>query len=327
MGETIRGQIKIDKNGDNIQASALPGDHWRTRHDRILHLLYRMCQWAGATAELEVFNLFSGHLRQEGLNRLQSHQQRQGLVPDMMVMVPPMPEPVRNEEVEGGENQVRGRRRANMGRQGEQEVASSGRQPIIQRKESLVMHELKVISSNKSCYKPGWEDRAVDKRAEALPEEYLVKAREADRKYNGVLPGTVGGVEQKLVDLGEVRGVVAGNFGEVSEATHILLAHLATSRVRVAGVTRGRRGVFRSDEAERSLAISSLRRRLGVATVRAQAYSLHGRLDVLGPGTGAAAGRRRYAAESERRWRQEEQANSLVRRYGKSFWRTGFARV
>ena len=113
----------------------------------------------------------------------------------------------------------------------------------------------------------------MDKRAEALPEEYLVKAREADRKYNGVLPWTVGGVEQKLVDLGEVRGVVAGNFGEVSEATHILLSHLATSQVRVAGVTRGRRGVFRSDEAERSLAISSLRRRLGVATVRAQAYS------------------------------------------------------
>ena len=167
----------------------------------------------------------------------------------------------------------------------------------------------------------------MDKRAEALPEEYLVKAREADRKYNGVLPGIVGGVEQKLVDLGEVRGIVAGNFGEVSEATHLLLAHLATSRVRVAGVTRGRRGVFRSDEAERSLAISSLRRRLGVATVRAQAYSLHGRLDVMGPGTAAAAGRRRYAAESERRWRQEEQANSLARRYGRSFWRTGFARV
>ena len=53
----------------------------------------------------------------------------------------------------------------------------------------LVTHELKVISSNKTRYKPGCEDRAVDKRAEALPQEYLVKAREADHKYNGVLPG------------------------------------------------------------------------------------------------------------------------------------------
>ena len=245
----------------------------------------------------------------------------------MLVMVPPMPELVREEDIEGGENQRRRRGRANPGRQREQEGAAPGRQSNTQRRESLVMHELKVISSNKTRYKPGCEDRAVDKRAEALPQEYLIKAREADRKYNGVLPGAVGGVEQKLVDLGEVRGVVAGNFGEVSEATHLLLAHLATCRVRVAGVVRGRRGVFRSEEAERSLAISSLRRRLGVATVRAQAYSLHGRLDVLGPGTAAAAGRRRYAAEVERRWRQEEQANALARWYGRSFWRSGFART
>ena len=83
-----------------------------------------MCQWAGATAELEVFNLFSGHLRQEGLNRLQRHQQRQGLVPDMLVMVPPMPELVREEDIEGGENQPRRRGRANPGRQREQEGAA-----------------------------------------------------------------------------------------------------------------------------------------------------------------------------------------------------------
>ena len=330
VGETIKGHVKIDKNGDNIQASALPGDHWRTRHDRILHLLHRMCQWAGTTAELEVFNLFSGQLRQEGLNRLQCHQQRQGLVPDMRVMVPPMPDQVRevedDQEGEGPQRRGRWRRVHQRGEEQRGGTPAPGRQTTNQPRESLVMHELKVISSNKTRYKPGWEERAVDRRAETLPQEYLEKARAADRKFNGVLPGEVGGVEQKLIDLGEVRGIVAGNFGEVSEATHLLLAHLATCRVRVAGVTRGRRGVLRSEEAERSIAISSLRRRLGVATVRAQAYSLHGRLDVLGPGTAAAAGRRRYAADVERRWRQEELANALSRRYGRSFWRSGFAR-
>ena len=55
-----------------------------------------------------------------------------------------------------------------------------------------------VISSNKSRYKPGCKDRAVDKRADALPKEYLVKAQEADRKYNGVQLVVVGVVEQKL---------------------------------------------------------------------------------------------------------------------------------
>ena len=57
----------------------------------------------------------------------------------------------------------------------------------------------------------------------------------------------MGRVEQKLVSLGKIAGVVLGNFGEVSQATHSLLAALASSRVRVAGVTpeelRGGKGV------------------------------------------------------------------------------------
>ena len=40
---------------------------------------------------------------------------------------------------------------------------------------------------------------------------------------------------------------------------------------------------MRSEEGERAVAISSLRRRLGVMTVRCQASSLLGRLEPLGP--------------------------------------------
>ena len=60
------------------------------------------------------------------------------------------------------------------------------------------------------------------------------------------------------MDLGEVKGVVCGNFGEVSQNTHHLLAHMADSQVWVAGVVRGRRGVMRSEVSERALAISTL---------------------------------------------------------------------
>ena len=87
VGEVIRGRVKIDEYGDNLQATALPGDHWRRRHNSILQLLHRMCMWAGLPAEMEVFNLFSGLLRQEGLSRLEQHQQRQGLVPDMRIQM------------------------------------------------------------------------------------------------------------------------------------------------------------------------------------------------------------------------------------------------
>ena len=66
----------------------------------------------------------------------------------------------------------------------------------------------------------------------------------------------VGPTARKVLQLGEVRGVVAGNWGEISEETHALLAHLATSRVRVAGPTWGRKGLVRSEEAERPLQFS-----------------------------------------------------------------------
>ena len=129
-----------------------------------------------------------------------------------------------------------------------------------------------------------------------------------------------------MIELGTVQGVVCGNWGEVSEPTHELVSALATSRVRVAGPSRGRRGLMRSEDAERSIAISSIRRRLSIACVRAQASSLIGRLETLGPGTVAAAGRRRQAAEMERRWSNEDKALELARTRGWSAFRSGFAK-
>ena len=78
-------------------------------------------------------------------------------------------------------------------------------------------------------------------------------------------------------------------------------AAIATSRVKVGRLTSQRtKGRLRSEEAERSIAISSIRRRLGVATVKAQASSLLGRLQMISPGTSAAIGRRRHTQELER---------------------------
>ena len=167
----------------------------------------------------------------------------------------------------------------------------------------------------------------MDARAHLLPQEYLNKARAADQKYNNTERGTVGPVERKLLELGEVRGIVSGNFGEVSEDTHALLATLATYRVRVAGVSRGRKGHMRTEEGERSLAISSLRRRLGVLAVKCQTHSLLGRLETLGPGATAAAGRRWQAAELERCWRREERAHSLATAQAWRSYRTGFGKL
>ena len=303
VGETVKGQKKIDKYGDNIQATPLCGDHWRRRHDLLVQFVDRSCMWAGVPAEREVFNLFSGAVRQQGLSRMEAAKQRQSLVPDLRIAVQPLA--VAEAEV------ARGRPARGLGG-----AVEGG-----------VLHEVKIISCNKTRYKPTLTKRAVDIRAGKLQQEYVVKAREADRVHNHTPVGTVGAVERKLVELGEVHGIVAGNFGEVSEQTHSLMAFLATSRVRVAGPSRGRRGHLRTEEGERAMAISALRRRLGVLTVRCQALSLLGRLEVLGPGTAAAAGRRWHAGELERCWRREQQADNLARLSGHLAYRSGFARI
>ena len=132
-----------------------------------------------------------------------------------------------------------------------------------------VLHEVKVISSSRSRYKPSWKSRAVDVRAAQLQGEYLAKARAMDRRQ-GMPEGQVGRVEEKLGSLGEVRGVVAGQWGEVSQAVHYLLDDMATSRVRVAGPSTGRRGLLCSEAAERMMVMAGLRRRVGVMAVRCQ---------------------------------------------------------
>lgn len=169
--------------------------------------------------------------------------------------------------------------------------------------------------------------RAVDKRASKLPQEYLDKARKADRNYGGAQQGEVGRVEAKLVSLGTLSGMVYGNWEEVSEDTHALVSALATSRVRVAGPSWGKRGRLRGEEGERAVVVGQIRRKLRVAIVRAQCHPLLGRLEGLGPGCSAASGRRRQAAELDRRWRLQQRAACFSARLGWRIQRSGFAKL
>ena len=302
VGEVVRGRVLVDEYSDNVQATALPGDHFRTRHNALLHHLNSACQWAGLPCQLEVHNLFAGVMHQPGLSRAEQARQYQGLVPDMRITMPGV-------GYEGG----------GVGAPGLPAGGLAGQS-------SAVLHELKVISCSSTRYRPTRQQRAVDYRASQLQGEYVAKARAADRRQ-GIPEGTVGRVEAKLLELGHVEGLVAGQFGEVSEATHALLAILATSRVRIAGVSRGKRKHMRSEEGERAVAISSLRRRLGVMTVRCQASSLLGRLETLGPGGAAAVGRRQQAGDLERRWRRESQSHQLATIHSWRALRSGFAKL
>ena len=106
-----------------------------------------------------------------------------------------------------------------------------------------------------------------------------------------------------------------------------LVETLATSRVRVAGPQRGRKGVVRTKEGEKSIAVSFIRRTLSLAAIRAQSHSLPGRLEGLGRGVSAAMGRRQEALALERLWKRERQATALSLKNGRNILRRGFAKL
>ena len=126
----------------------------------------------------------------------------------------------------------------------------------------------------------------------------------------------------------KVEGLVFGNWGEASQATHQLVEALASSRARVADPqARGRRGQVLTEQGIKSLAVGYIRRRLGIAAVKAQCHSLLGRLEGLGPGSLAAAGRRKRAEEMERLWVRERRAHNLATKQGFNVLRKGFGKT
>ena len=84
---------------------------------------------------------------------------------------------------------------------------------------------------------------------------------------------------------------------------------------------------MRGEDGERAIVVGAIRRKLGVACIKAQCHSLLGRLDSLGPGSAAAASRRRQAAELDKHWRQEQAAYCLSVSQGWSIHRAGFAKL
>ena len=49
----------VDKFGDNVMTQLLPGDHWRTKHYKIIMKINSMCSWGRVPTTVEVCGLFS----------------------------------------------------------------------------------------------------------------------------------------------------------------------------------------------------------------------------------------------------------------------------
>ena len=169
--------------------------------------------------------------------------------------------------------------------------------------------ELKIINCCPSRYQVGDKQKAVDRRANLLANEYRKKARTVDRDYGGTMAGEVGPIERKLEEYGDLLGLVVGKWNEGSDDLHNLIQCMAESRVRAVGLARGRP----PSESELGVAIGQIRRRLSVASVRATSNCLLARVSLLGEGSRKAHGRRQQQAWQEEEMRKEMQAHWLGR--------------
>ena len=190
----------------------------------------------------------------------------------------------------------------------------------------LVLAELKVISSCPTRYQrnPRHTVKAVDRRAVTLPGEYVRHARSIDQEFGGVVQGTMGPVEAKLLSFPPLKKWVFGAWGEASEDVHILVHDLATARLQHMRIMEGRqRWERRSETGELAILTGQVRRWLSLEGVRGQARCLLGRVGALGPGAVAAAKRRGWALQEEARMSRERNAHQLCLAQGHYALRRG----
>ena len=186
------------------------------------------------------------------------------------------------------------------------------------------LFELKVVSTCPTRYprEPRPEGRAVDNRAKLLQGEYQAKARKADRRFGNTPIGTVGRMEQKLLNFGAVKGLVVGGWGELSEDFKMLLQVIADKKKQELEAQTGGDN-RKSVTAQLASYVSQNRQQLSRISVQSQSRLLLDRLEGLGGGTGEAARRRQNTEWLQAKWEKERQAQTIAARQGWRIRRTG----
>ena len=235
------GRKMVDIYGDNVMSEQLSEDHWRVRHDQVKMTINSILSWSRVSSTCEVFGLFGHLIPKEGLSRIESGRSRQGLVPDFKIVLP--------DKMEGT-------------------------------KEALA--ELKVNNCCPSRYTPsGPNVKAVNRRAQLLPGEYIKKAKDIDQKIINTPAGERGQVERRLDEFGNLKGLVFGAFGEASDDVHDMIDTLAESRLRFQVLSEGREGG--GSDNEKGIIVNQIRRTLSMSVMKAQVGCLSGKIQQAGP--------------------------------------------
>ena len=286
VGEKV-GKSVVDVFGDSIMSAHLPGDDWRTRHDKVKMAINSLCSWARLPTTVEVWGLFAHLIPQEALNKIESGRVRQGLVPDFRIKFPPTSTL--------GEDQVK-------------------------------LAELKLISCN-SWYNSsaGNKVRATNKRAQGLQADYRRKAKNLDKNIPGTSDQGRGPVERRLDEFGQIIGLCFGAWGEGSDDVHSLVETLAQCRLRFQMQQDGRPD--QGSDNELALIVGQIRRRLSVTAVKAQVGCLLSRIHQVGPGNKQLAKKRQWAIQEDERMKQERHSQWMRRIEGVTSLRKGMIKT
>ena len=178
--------------------------------------LAALCQYAGVTAEVEPYGLFSHLLPQQALHRLEQERRQQVLRPDLRLEVPAV--------TAKAAPAVRHHR-------GDQDSAPPA-PPPPQLTGSLIA-EIKVCGKGASNLysrgtkvvdRRGQSTRAVDKRARGIQGDYQQKAAAMDEAMGAV---GVGPCQRRLAEFPPVLQLCFEAYGEASQDVHNLVAVLA----------------------------------------------------------------------------------------------------
>ena len=230
----------LDPHGQVLMCAHLPFDSWRTRHTAIQNTTVAIINDCGVIADSEPYGLFSPLIPASATSPTGNLHTQR----DRQACVPDI---LITFPTEHG--------------------PTSGQ-----------LAEIKSLSAGATWYQSN--RKTVDVRAKGLPKLYLDKAKNIDRKYCGTPEDQEGPLEQRLKSFGELQCLVAGQYGEVSQHYHDLLAKLAKSKAAHFSQTHGRL----LSNSEQGLLLHQLRRRLSVTIIRAQSSCLLSRLGHFQPG-------------------------------------------
>ena len=141
---------------------------------------------------------------------------------------------------------------------------------------------------------------AIESRAQSIPGDYIIKAKNFDVKYNATPPGTIGPLEKKLRSFCDTDGpccigIAFGHFGEINDDFETLIGTIADIGTQRMSANMA----YDSHATARAVTKHTIRLKVAFAVQMANISFLRQRLSAATSGFGAASQRR---ARADRRF-------------------------